>query len=187
MHTHTHTHTQVRNEETRRKILGHIYDQGLVVRRKSLRTRLRKRRLRKVLSDVDDTLLSSGGRYPAGCDRAYPRKALYPGVLAFYEELDKQESAPTVRFAHDRMATASNLTFLSARPHVYKDTSESVSYRKFAYLRKHRGLHTEPTLLAGGLDSGLKMFTGDFGPLAEKKVSNFTQYVVFEREARESK
>jgi hypothetical protein len=150
-----------------------------VVRRKSLRTRLRKRRLRKVLSDVDDTLLSSGGRFPAGCDRSYPRKALYPGVLAFYEELDKQHSAPTVRFAHNRMATASNLTFLSARPHVYKDTSESVTYRKFSYLRKHRGLHTEPTLLAGGLDSGLKMFTGDFGPLAAKKVLNFTQYVSY--------
>lgn len=168
--------SDVKSEETRMNILAHIYDQGTCVKRTSLRTRLRKRRLRKVLSDVDDTLFSSGGRYPAGCDRSYPRKALYPGVLAFYEELDTQGSAPVVRFTHNKMATESNLTFLSARPHVYKDTSESVSYRKFASLRKHRGMHTEPTLLAGALDSGFKMFTGDFGPLAEKKVLNFTQY-----------
>eukprot|EP00939_MAST-03C_sp_MAST-3C-sp1_P003607 g3607.t1 len=168
--------TDVRSDKVRDAILAHIYDEGAFVRRKSLRIRLRKRRLRKVLSDVDDTLFSSGGRYPAGTDRTYPRHALYPGVLAFYEELDKQDSAPTVRFAHDQMAVPSNLTFLSARPHVYKDTSESVTYRKFAWLRKHRDLYTEPTLLAGGLPSGIKMFTGDFGPLASKKVLNWTQY-----------
>lgn len=168
--------SDVKSSSIRTQILAHFYDEGSFVRRKSLRIRLRKRRMRKILSDVDDTLFSSGGRYPAGADRTYPRHALYPGVLAFYEELDKQDSAPTVRFAHEQMATLSNLTFLSARPHVYKDTSESVTYRKFAWLRKHRGLYTEPTLLAGSLPSGIKMFTGDYGPLAAKKVDNWLQY-----------
>ena len=42
-----------------------------------------------------------------------------------------------------------NLVFLSARPHVYKDVSENVTYQKFRWLQETRGLHTSPTLLAG--------------------------------------
>jgi hypothetical protein len=42
----------------------------------------------KVLSDVDDTLWSSGGRWPAGCDKRYLSHVVYPGVLALFEELD---------------------------------------------------------------------------------------------------
>ena len=34
---------------------------------------------KKILSDVDDTLLCSGGSYPAGIDTSYPKKAVYPG------------------------------------------------------------------------------------------------------------
>ena len=44
--------------------------------------------------------------------------------------------------------------FLSARPHVYKDVSENVTYEKFRWLQETRGLHTSPTLLAGSLDTG---------------------------------
>ena len=47
-----------------------------------------------------------------------------------------------------------NLVFLSARPHVYKDVSENVTYEKFRWLQETRGLHTSPTLLAGSLDTG---------------------------------
>ena len=36
---------------------------------------------RKILSDVDDTLICSGGVWPAGVDRRFSRKAMYP-VLA---------------------------------------------------------------------------------------------------------
>lgn len=43
---------------------------------------------RKILSDVDDTLSSSGGSWPAGMDTSYPKKTVYPGVLGFYRELD---------------------------------------------------------------------------------------------------
>ena len=42
----------------------------------------------QVVSDIDDTLMSSGGSYPAGRDTRYPHNCVYPGVLAFYNELD---------------------------------------------------------------------------------------------------
>ncbi|KNC83938.1 hypothetical protein SARC_03832 [Sphaeroforma arctica JP610] len=42
----------------------------------------------KVLSDVDDTLVCSGGDRIAGIDFSIPRKALYPGVLLFYRLLE---------------------------------------------------------------------------------------------------
>mmetsp|Transcript_1706 Transcript_1706/g.4949 ORF Transcript_1706/g.4949 Transcript_1706/m.4949 type:complete len:1096 (+) Transcript_1706:257-3544(+) len=42
----------------------------------------------KIVSDIDDTLMSSGGAFPAGCDRAWPRRCVYPGVLAFFSEMD---------------------------------------------------------------------------------------------------
>jgi phosphatidate phosphatase APP1 len=42
----------------------------------------------QVISDIDDTLMCSGGAYPAGRDTRYPHACVYPGVLAFYNELD---------------------------------------------------------------------------------------------------
>ncbi|DBA92139.1 hypothetical protein WJX77_008470 [Trebouxia sp. C0004] len=42
----------------------------------------------KVVSDIDDTLMCSGGTWPAGRDMRYPRKCMYPGALALYSELD---------------------------------------------------------------------------------------------------
>lgn len=42
----------------------------------------------KVISDIDDTLMCSGARWPAGRDNRYPRHCVYPGVLALYNELD---------------------------------------------------------------------------------------------------
>eukprot|EP00466_Bigelowiella_natans_P006590 jgi/Bigna1/74371/fgenesh1_pg.28_\ len=112
--------------------------------------------LRKILSDVDDTLFSSGGRFPAGIDATYKHHELYPGVLAFYKELD--------------------LAFLSARPHVYKDWSQAKSYKLFSQLKKSHNLHTTPTLLAGELFSSFQMFRGDFNPMAHKKAQNFFEY-----------
>jgi len=52
------------------------------------RAMLKARPWRKVLSDIDDTLKCSGGHFPAGVDKSLPRKAIYPGVLALYRELD---------------------------------------------------------------------------------------------------
>ena len=44
--------------------------------------------LMQVVSDIDDTLMCSGGSYPAGRDMRYPHNCVYPGILAFYNELD---------------------------------------------------------------------------------------------------
>lgn len=41
-----------------------------------------------MVSDIDDTLMCSGGKYPAGRDMRYPHNCVYPGILAFYNELD---------------------------------------------------------------------------------------------------
>ena len=72
----------------------------------------------------------------------------------------------------------SNLVFLSARPHVYKDVSENYSYEKFKTLQATRGLYTSPSLLAGNLDSGSQfMLGGSMEPLALKKFQNFTEYI----------
>lgn len=41
----------------------------------------------KVICDVDDTLICSAGRWPAGLDKQIPRGVAYPGALQFYAAL----------------------------------------------------------------------------------------------------
>jgi hypothetical protein len=43
----------------------------------------------KILSDVDDTLYSSGGHFPAGCDKTFPKHTVYPGYLNLLKVLDR--------------------------------------------------------------------------------------------------
>ena len=174
----------IRSETVRQDILNHIRKEGaLQLSHMQLGTKRAQQRQhmawRKVLSDVDDTLLSSGGHYPAGIDKRYPRKVVYPGVLAFYRELDLGTSGPE-EWPENRVG---NLVFLSARPHVYKDMSEKSNFKKFEKLRMvndsgRTGMHTTPSLLPGDLASGTKyMATNDFEPLARKKFDNFKRYV----------
>ncbi|CAK9021286.1 Uncharacterized protein SCF082_LOCUS15276 [Durusdinium trenchii] len=47
----------------------------------------------KICSDVDDTLYASGGNFPAGADKRFPRHCVYPGVLQLYEEIDMHARA----------------------------------------------------------------------------------------------
>ena len=171
----------IRTEKIRNEILVHIRKQAQVqAAHMKLGTRLARQRRerqpwRKVLSDVDDTLASSGGRFPAGIDRRFPRHALYPGVLAFYRELDLGTTGPD-EWGPDR--DQGNLVFLSARPHLYKDVSEKHSYAKFRKLQEKRGMHTTPTLLAGSLDSGYNyVMERNIEGLAQKKMENFEQFV----------
>lgn len=103
---------------------------------------------RKVLSDVDDTLTCSGGVYPAGIDRRFARKTLYPGVCSFYRELDT-----------DYDGDVGNLTFLSARPHLYKDWGESHSFEKFEKIKAKGLLHCTPSLLAGDMKRCVILFS----------------------------
>ncbi|OWZ22785.1 hypothetical protein PHMEG_0002457 [Phytophthora megakarya] len=168
----------IRDPTIRADILSHIQREASVqiahMRLGTKRGRSRKHQAwRKVLSDVDDTLYSSGGRYPAGLDTRFPRHTLYPGVLPFYRELDMGTVGPD-DWTDDRIG---NLVFLSARPHVYKDVSEKKSYAKFAALHEKMGMHTLPTMLAGNLKSGRAfMWQGDLEPMAQKKFENFCEF-----------
>jgi Phosphatidate phosphatase APP1, catalytic domain len=165
----------IADDTMRADILAHFQHQADLWREaheRFLRFAPDEQPLRKILSDVDDTLLSSGGMYPAGCDRRLPRHVLYPGVLALYRELDL---GPQVH-GEWKQGVPGNLAFLSARPHVYKDVSEKKTYKKFDMLMRTRNLHAMPTLLAGSLHSGLEMFRGDFGPMARKKYTNFAEF-----------
>lgn len=133
-------------------------------------------RCRKILSDIDDTLFSSGGKWPAGIDQAFPKHFLYPGVLQFYKELEigKGPGHDTGEFPEGE---AGNLVFLSARPHVYKDKTEAGSFETFKHLIDDFGLHCMPTLLAGDLvSSTYSVFQNDFEPMAKQKFVKFDQY-----------
>jgi len=101
----------------------------------------------KVVSDLDDTLYSSGGKFPAGCDQTFPDKVVYPGLSSLLRVLDRRQSIET---------PACNLVFLSARPHVYKDVSEDTSYQRFERLVQEGRMHTLPTLIAGNIWHSLR-------------------------------
>ena len=169
--------TRVKAKHTRDALLAHYAREAAVqaahalLRTKTARARA-ERPWRKVLSDVDDTL-TCGYHYPAGCDQRFPRKTLYPGVLALYRELDLGAHGPD-QWGDGRLG---NLAFMSARPHVYRDLSENFSYQKFKKLAMHRGLHAMPTMLTGDLGSGAEfMLNNDFEPLAAKKFQNFLEF-----------
>jgi hypothetical protein len=131
----------IRSETVRQDILCHFKKEAAVQQAhvdmgtRKARMRRMERGWRKVLSDVDDTLTSSGGSYPSGIDKRYNKRVVYPGVIGLYRELD--------------------LGILSARPHLYKDISERHNFAKFQKLREREGvdgrggLHTVPSLLAG--------------------------------------
>ena len=158
----------------RQRILSHLATEASLLNSEEAAHGRRTVR-RKILSDVDDTLFSSGGKFPAGVDMSYPARTVYPGVLTFYKELDLGVSA-SGEWHSGRLG---NLVFLSARPHIYKDKAESHSYLHFEQLRMQKGigLHCVPTLLAGSLDSGWRMvFRGDFHALAATKYDNFVQF-----------
>ncbi len=106
----------------------------------------------KVLSDIDDTF------YANLKDQRFPKKTVYPGVLAFYAELDKGG-----RTRADRLG---DLTFLSARPYDRAGLLEDMSLKAL----RARGV-SEATVLSG-----------DFAHLvgnqriAEKKLENWQQH-----------
>ena len=174
-------YSDIRSDTVRQDILIHFRKEANV-QQAHMDMGTRKARLRmeqgwrKILSDVDDTLTSSGGSYPAGIDKRYGKKVVYPGVIGLYRELDLGIRGPE-EFPSDEVG---NLVFLSARPHLYKDFSEKHNFSKFEKLRERQGsrLHTIPSLLAGDLSSGREfMMTNDFEPLAKKKFQNFKQFV----------
>jgi len=168
----------IRSESIRQDIIRHLKKEAAIQHAHMLmntkKAKLRRvKAWRKILSDVDDTLYCSGGSYPAGVDKRFGKKVVYPGVLSFYRELDLGLHGPEVWPEN----AVGNLVFLSARPHLYKDVSEKQNFAKFEKL-KCRGMHTNPSLLAGDIASGKTyVLQNDMEPLAIKKFQNFQRYV----------
>jgi len=175
----------IRSETVRQDILTHFRKEA-AIQEAHMAMGTKKAKLRglkawtKVLSDVDDTLTCSAGSYPAGVDKRFGKKVVYPGVLAFYRELDLGSNG----LYEWPESSVGNLVFLSARPHIYKDVSERQNFAKFEKLRMRggadgrAGMHTVPSLLAGDVASGREyIVTNDMEPLALKKFENFKQYV----------
>ena len=138
----------------------------------------------KIISDYDDTIECSGGLFPAGCDRRYDRHVAYPGVGAFYREIDLCGSGDVVSALVARgwpsdgedggITRLGNLAVISARPRGFAEHS---SYSKFAALQKKGILHCTPTLLPGSLMGGREFVLRDrLEPLAESKFTNFKEY-----------
>lgn len=168
----------IRNVIIRKTILDHINRWGKIqaTYKKMGAININKKRnqfaWRKVLSDVDDTLMCSGGSYPAGVDKSYPKKSIYPGIISFYRELDIGTTGSDIW-------QKGNLVFLSARPHLYKDVSESASYKKFKMLQENYNLHTSPTLLAGAVETGTMFIAKNtMEPLAQTKCRKFKEYLL---------
>lgn len=107
----------------------------------------------KPMSDIDDTFYSSLK------DKRYPGKTVYPGVLAFYDELDKgpKEESPD---------PLGDLTYLTARPGEFTGIVKDKTHESL----RERGVKEAAILVGslGGLISHEKM--------AEKKYENFEQY-----------
>lgn len=68
--------------------------------------------------------------------------------------------------------------FLSARPHLYQDVSENISFEKFRELKKINAMHTLPSLLSGDLDTGTQfLLSENMEHLAKKKFENLKEYM----------
>ncbi|GBG24604.1 Hypothetical Protein FCC1311_008232 [Hondaea fermentalgiana] len=167
----------------REKILQHFRKQAsiqaaqMAMGSSLARKRLQRGAWRKILSDVDDTLFSSGGRYPAGIDVSYKRKVFYPAVTSLYRELNIGSRGTLADAGVWPPKRSGDLVFLSARPHVYKDVTETTMYSKFRGFMKAQALHCMPSLLPGDLESGQAfMMQGTFMPMARKKLRNFQEY-----------
>ena len=107
----------------------------------------------KVLSDIDDTF------YANLKDTRYPSKTVYPGVLAFYAELDRGPGLVPGR--------EGDLTFVTARP---MDALGVVENMTLETLREH-GV-PPPAVLSGSFAH----LVGN-SRIADKKLDNFQRYL----------
>jgi len=68
--------SDITNSTLKAEVIAHIKREA----REALKENQGKALGIKTLSDVDDTLYCSGGKFPAGVDKRLPRRCLYPGV-----------------------------------------------------------------------------------------------------------
>eukprot|EP00924_Labyrinthula_sp_SR-Ha-C_P001244 snap_masked-scaffold_7-processed-gene-18.30-mRNA-1 protein AED:0.29 eAED:0.31 QI:0/-1/0/1/-1/1/1/0/734 len=106
----------IKDEDSRRQILSHINKNS----REQIRiNKLHKKVPIKVLSDVDDTLYSSGGSFPAGADARLPKHVVYPGVLQLFEEIDMFSQFSTKKLSEEETqaikAEEEGIKFVSER------------------------------------------------------------------------
>jgi len=129
----------------------------------------------KILSDIDDTFLSSGGSF-GNVDSRYPKEVLYPAVTTFLKELDLGCNSEEGVWDQGRHG---NLAFLSARPHVEATKQpELMTYDKFAMIFESGKLHTFPTLLLGNFKGLTGAINKNFQEMVRKKFKNFEQYLM---------
>jgi hypothetical protein len=173
----------IKSNDIRKKILEYIQTQKNV--QESQLGPLGKRRAklawRKILADIDDTIVCSGNSWPAGMDTRFPKHVYYPGVFAFIRELDFGSNPESAQERSD------NLALTSARPHVGhdgNDLSEDKIYSKFNDLKTEGRIDTVPTVLPGDLTSGAEFMAKEiqgekekFKSLAEKKFGNIKGYM----------
>jgi len=105
----------------------------------------------KVLSDIDDTF------YENLKDHRFPPKTVYPGVIEFYDELDKGPGGNSPE---------GDLAFVTARPNDRAGLVETLTKK----MLKDKGVDNA-TVLEGDLLSNLSN-----DKIAAKKFENYSQY-----------
>lgn len=110
----------------------------------------------KVMSDIDDTFISSL------LDWSYPRGTTYPGVLAFYSEMARATRSPLHPII--RGVEASGLIFLTARPKSLVHMTHRTLTRK--------GVNMERATVVFG--SIWKLLS--HASMAQKKLENYLAY-----------
>jgi hypothetical protein len=134
----------------------------------------------KIFTDIDDTLECSGGNWPAGIDTRYPRHTPYPGVTAFYREL-QYNARDLIDADVPTYEMQGQIVALSARPHLSGSIMEDRVIKKFEAMRKDYGLHCLPALLCGAVDAGAKFLVSGgseegLWALGTKKFEKFEEF-----------
>ena len=99
----------------------------------------------QVLSDIDDTFTCSGGKNSvvgrvAGCDTRLPRHMIYPGVLAFYEALQRGK-APLPTWDQPYASAGATTIDRTSDGRVYKSADSVGTLIGDLSLYTHIGLH----------------------------------------------
>lgn len=131
--------SDVENQEVRAEILNHI------------QVNAEPTTEMKVLSDIDDTVFARLH------DRRYPGKSRYPGVLAFFNALDR---------GPDGSGQTGDLTFVTARPTLFSGLVERFTRKSL----RAAGI-TNKVVLTGGLWA-----LRSHRSMAKRKLNNIRNY-----------